>query len=138
VTQKIFQNGGTVVEPTEDSSRTTARVNLSAAANSFLDSVRQRTGVPKEVALARILEWYVSLSPKLQLAVLNKDEGTRDELLRMALAELAGLPQGEQMPATLDEAIAVAKAGLARVEHIAKVYKRELAERMEARPAKRK
>ena len=89
VEKRISQNGSTLTEPTEDkSARGKATLNLSAPAKEILDQIREKTGVPKETALTRILEWFAELDPRLRLAVIVNDETTRDELLRTALANM--------------------------------------------------
>jgi hypothetical protein len=92
-------------------------IDLSPAARQIVDSVRERTGVPKVAALERILEWYATLEPRFQLAILNKDESVRADLIRSIIRDYAGA----DMPAdpiraasTMDhaEAVKVAKVML--------------------------
>jgi hypothetical protein len=111
---------------------TTVRLHVNAKTRSFLDGVRSETGVPKEIALARIVEWYVSLDPKLRLAVLNRDEATKAELLRDALVKVGG-----GMAGTLEEAIVAANAANARVQQLAQRYRTEAAEGYQGRAKKK-
>jgi len=123
--QKLISEWWNVVEQTNDPQRTTLRLHVTKPAATFLETLREDTGVPKEVALTRIIEWYVSLDPKLRLAVLNRDESTKAELLRLAVAQLSAVGT---MPGTLEEAIATADAANARVKELAREYRKMLGE----------
>lgn len=85
-------------------------VDLSPVARQVIDAIRERTGVPKVTALERILEWYASLEPRFQLAILNKDESVRGDLIRSIIRDYAGadLPADPiRAASTMDHAQAV-------------------------------
>lgn len=86
--KKNSQNGSTVANDTDDSKRGQVILNLSPRANQLVKGIRATTGVPKEVALTQIIEWFSTLDPKLRLAVIVNDEETRSELLRAALIQM--------------------------------------------------
>lgn len=58
-------------------------LNLTPAARSFAERIRERTGVPATEALARLLEWFSSMPVKFQTAVLM---GHREDQLELLVA----------------------------------------------------
>lgn len=100
-----------VVAEESDQKREVAHVPLNPKAKAIVEDVRKTTGVPKTEALTRILEWYASLDPKLQLAILNRDQATIQELARLVVLKMAGwslkaaVPFGEDIPEPSIEAM---------------------------------
>lgn len=92
VKKKYCENEATVVEDSSEDmlGRKQIRLNLSPAAEKLLRTIRPRTGVIKETALARIVEWFTELHDDLQLAVITDDRSRRDKLLRDALRDMLG------------------------------------------------
>lgn len=73
----------------EQVKRKTIAVDLTPRAREVIDGIRDDTGVPNTEAMARLLEWFAGLDRKLRLAVLTRDIDTRNELLALALRDMA-------------------------------------------------
>jgi hypothetical protein len=103
-----------------DSPRVSISVSIVPAARSILDRLREDTGVPQTEAMARLLEWFAAQPRKFRLALLNRDVETQRELIRAVLLEWAGIDAAQKIkdagPASIPEALAVARAMLDEVE----------------------
>jgi hypothetical protein len=62
-----------------DEKRVTISVNLSTPARRIIDGIRADTGIPNTTAMEQILEWFAGLDVKLRLAVLVRDEETKQK-----------------------------------------------------------
>lgn len=125
----------------QDTPRKNISIGLNPTARDVIERLREDTGVPNTEAMTRILEWFASLDRKLRLAILSRDSGTRDELIRLALREMLGLDVAAQhvggKPITHDEGIRIMQKLLEQmhVQHIA--ISRELEDARKALKKKR-
>src|SRR5688500_11170724 len=71
-----------------DTKRKTVTLNLNPETREIIEKIKDDTGVAQVVALQRILEWFSGLDRKLRLAILNRDEETRRELIQLVLQEI--------------------------------------------------
>jgi hypothetical protein len=101
--------------------RENTSVPLNPAARAVVERVREETGIPKVEALARILEWFGSLDRKLRLAVLTRDEETREELTKLVVRQMAGLPKDQLAESaeslTVEQTLAATRAMIDRLEN---------------------
>lgn len=130
--KKNIETGTTVVDSNGTSKRGTVKMNLSPRAVEFMETLRKRTTIPRESALTRIIEWFVSLDPKLRLSIITgEDDKTRKELLWIALREMvAGGEAGDVLlgsPVEISEATAVIRKLLDQIEIRALSSQKELA-----------
>ena len=62
----------------------TVQIMLTPESRRIIENLRDDTGIPNTESMARILEWFAGLDRKLRLAILNRDEETRNELALLA------------------------------------------------------
>jgi hypothetical protein len=104
----------------EDPKREVVNVPLGPRSRVIVERIRLDTGIPKTEALTRILEWFASLDRKFRLAVLTSDPATREELARIALADMVTAePSDTLMTVPLVTMMKSAQLLAERIIHIA-------------------
>ncbi len=97
-----------------------------------METIREETGVAKQEAVSRLLEWFAEQSDDVKIAILTRSSDVAGILARNRLAEMAAAKDGANNAMTLDEAIAVLKLATERVEVLSRTYADELREKLKS------
>lgn len=90
----LCENKKSVISEGVPISRESITIAVAPKAREVMDEIRVQTGVPKAEALTRILEWYANLPTRIRLAILNRNESAKADLVHSTIQEMstAGLP----------------------------------------------
>jgi len=97
-------------------------VNLTPRSRAAVDSLKETYGVTKQLGLERALEFLMSLPPAVLQEVFRQGGDPVGALLRLKLAEQVGAGDAT----TIEQAAAIARSQVDRLERIATSYRREL------------
>jgi hypothetical protein len=121
--EKTFSTVSRMTEsaPAAKSATVPTTVPLSPRAREVIDGVKERTGVAKVEAVARLCEWFAKQTEQVQAAILH---GTADAASILANEEIARrLAAGDRAPVTLADGLAQASAMIQQLIDVEKALR---------------
>jgi hypothetical protein len=107
--------GSVGVTQQAEEQRSGIKVNLTPAARRVLDDLKEGTGIVKERAVQRILEWFATLPQPVRTAVLMPGGDPTTELVNHRLGEIAA-GGAKASPRPVKETVAIIRTLLAQIE----------------------
>lgn len=95
--KKIFNYASAVASGAETDKRSGLPINLTPRAREVVENIRRDTGVAKQEAVARVLEWFSRQSERVQSAILHGRGDAAAELAAEKMADLAAARDGTAM-----------------------------------------
>jgi len=100
-------------------------VKLNERSKAFVDQIKEETGMTQIAFMERLIEWYVAQSPRVQREIRDRNGDSASEFVRAKLGEMAFGGEMSMERLDLNQANELAQAALARMNHLAEVYKSE-------------
>lgn len=107
--------------------RSTIPIGLNANARKIVEGIKDETGIAKQEAVSRVLEWFADQPISVRREILTKTGNAGDELVRLRMGEM--LAAGQVDPGTIktiDDANRVIRLMLDRIEQIDAARVRQL------------
>lgn len=124
--KNVFYSGSVPGEQLVDK-RVTVPIGLTPDARDVVENIKKTTGVAKQVAIARVLEWFSRQSDKVQGAILHERGDAAAELVNEKMAEIEAAKTGADV--SIEQATRVIRLMTDRIDQIGKAYQRELIEK---------
>jgi hypothetical protein len=102
--------------------RVSKQVNLSPRARDVFDNLKRDYGITQQLAVERAVEWLMTLPPAVMQEVFRREGDPTGTLVRLKMAEAVGAGDAT----TVEQAAAIARQQVDRLERIATAYRREL------------
>lgn len=117
------------------------KINLSPRARAIVEGVREDAGIASTEMMERILEWYASVPPTAQLAIINRNEAKKSELARIALGQLAAADSAgvdlAETPVSIDDAGRAAKMLIEKMMFLGRSYENAIKQEIENKGKKK-
>jgi hypothetical protein len=108
-----------IVEEEPVEKRLAMTVHITAKARAIIDGIKEETGIAKQEAVGRFVEWFADQPRSVRREMLTKGGNAGAELMRLRMSEM--MAAGQADPATIktvEDALKVIRLMTERIEQI--------------------